>query len=153
MSLHREKFALGTSTPEDQGPSGGSSAKGGPGGAWDELHPIPTPEAPGAARRHDGPFPARPQAYATVTVKPSSPARLLKVGALVLISGAVLLLFGAIGAFYFWKGGDNHVSPERGVQAGVGVRGAGRGAGWRGLLGHPRVPPAQVALERPPHAS
>lgn len=102
-----------------------------------------------------------------MTVKPSSPARLLKVGALVLISGAVLLLFGAIGAFYFWKGGDNHVSPERGVQAGVGVRGAGRGAGWRGLLGHPRVPPghprvppahprvppAQVALERPPHAS
>uniref|UniRef100_A0A8D1PFY3 Leukocyte cell-derived chemotaxin 1 n=1 Tax=Sus scrofa TaxID=9823 RepID=A0A8D1PFY3_PIG len=50
-----------------------------------------------------------PPAYATVTVKPSSPARLLKVGALVLISGAVLLLFGAIGAFYFWKGGDNHI--------------------------------------------
>uniref|UniRef100_G1S0Y4 Leukocyte cell-derived chemotaxin 1 n=1 Tax=Nomascus leucogenys TaxID=61853 RepID=G1S0Y4_NOMLE len=45
-----------------------------------------------------------PPAYATVTVKPSSPARLLKVGAVVLISGAVLLLFGAIGAFYFWKG-------------------------------------------------
>ncbi|KAM8922854.1 leukocyte cell-derived chemotaxin 1 isoform 3-T3 [Lycaon pictus] len=49
-----------------------------------------------------------PPAYATVTVKPSSPARLLKVGAVVLISGAVLLLFGAIGAFYFWKGSDNH---------------------------------------------
>ncbi|XP_069323297.1 leukocyte cell-derived chemotaxin 1 isoform X1 [Eulemur rufifrons] len=50
-----------------------------------------------------------PPAYATVTVKPSSPARLLKVGAVVLISGAVLLLFGAIGAFYFWKGSDNHI--------------------------------------------
>ncbi|KAB1267636.1 Leukocyte cell-derived chemotaxin 1 [Camelus dromedarius] len=50
-----------------------------------------------------------PPAYATVSVKPSSPARLLKVGAVVLISGAVLLLFGAIGAFYFWKGSDNHI--------------------------------------------
>nr|XP_012419550.1 PREDICTED: leukocyte cell-derived chemotaxin 1 isoform X2 [Odobenus rosmarus divergens] len=50
-----------------------------------------------------------PPAYATVTVKSSSPARLLKVGAVVLISGAVLLLFGAIGAFYFWKGSDNHI--------------------------------------------
>ncbi|XP_037064259.1 leukocyte cell-derived chemotaxin 1 isoform X3 [Peromyscus leucopus] len=50
-----------------------------------------------------------PPAYATVTLKPSSPARLLKVGAVVLISGAVLLLFGAIGAFYFWKGNDNHI--------------------------------------------
>ncbi|XP_035867199.1 leukocyte cell-derived chemotaxin 1 isoform X1 [Phyllostomus discolor] len=49
------------------------------------------------------------QAYATVTVKPSSPARLLKVGAVVLISGAMLLLFGAIGAFYFWKGSDNQI--------------------------------------------
>ncbi|KAK2119031.1 hypothetical protein P7K49_000417 [Saguinus oedipus] len=52
-----------------------------------------------------------PPAYATVTVKPSSPARLLKVGAVVLISGAVLLLFGAIGAFYFWKGSDSHGPP------------------------------------------
>ncbi|XP_012039715.3 leukocyte cell-derived chemotaxin 1 isoform X2 [Ovis aries] len=50
-----------------------------------------------------------PPAYAAVTVKPSSPARLLKVGAVVLISGAVLLLLGAIGAFYFWKGSDNHI--------------------------------------------
>ncbi|KAK1342100.1 hypothetical protein QTO34_016853 [Cnephaeus nilssonii] len=50
-----------------------------------------------------------PPAYATVTAKPSSPARLLKVGAVVLISGAALLLFGAIGAFYFWKGSDNHI--------------------------------------------
>ncbi|XP_021113577.1 leukocyte cell-derived chemotaxin 1 isoform X4 [Heterocephalus glaber] len=50
-----------------------------------------------------------PPAYATVTVKPSSPARLLKVGSVVLISGVVLLLFGAIGAFYFWKGSDSHI--------------------------------------------
>ncbi|XP_041531102.1 leukocyte cell-derived chemotaxin 1 isoform X1 [Microtus oregoni] len=50
-----------------------------------------------------------PPAYATVTVKPSSPTRLLKVGAVVLISGALLMLFGAIGAFYFWKGNDNHI--------------------------------------------
>ncbi|KAL6048810.1 hypothetical protein STEG23_032380 [Scotinomys teguina] len=51
-----------------------------------------------------------PPAYATVTVKkPSSPKHLLKVGAVVLISGAALLLFGAIGAFYFWKGDDNHI--------------------------------------------
>ncbi|GAB1299128.1 Leukocyte cell-derived chemotaxin 1 [Apodemus speciosus] len=51
-----------------------------------------------------------PPAYATVTVKSSgSSTRLLKVGAVVLISGAVLLLFGAIGAFYFWKGNDNHI--------------------------------------------
>ncbi|XP_067569309.1 leukocyte cell-derived chemotaxin 1 isoform X1 [Pseudorca crassidens] len=62
-----------------------------------------------AARGHDSPSPAGPQAYATVTVKPTSPARLLQVGAVVLISGAALLLFGAIGAFYFWKGSDNHI--------------------------------------------
>lgn len=64
----------------------------------------------GAATR---PSPAL-QAYATVTVKPSGPTRLLKVGAVVLISGAVLLLFGAIGAFYFWKGSDSHVSSKSG---------------------------------------
>lgn len=89
-----------------------------------------------------------PQAYATVTVKPSSPARLLKVGAVVLISGAVLLLFGAIGAFYFWKGSDNHVSPEggaRGADPSLGaqggeVRGAERRAGRRGPHCHPHVP-------------
>ncbi|XP_005366104.1 leukocyte cell-derived chemotaxin 1 isoform X1 [Microtus ochrogaster] len=50
-----------------------------------------------------------PPAYATVTVKPSSPTCLLKVGAVVLISGALLMLFGAIGAFYFWKENDNHI--------------------------------------------
>ncbi|KAM5288321.1 leukocyte cell-derived chemotaxin 1 isoform 6-T6 [Ctenodactylus gundi] len=50
-----------------------------------------------------------PPAYAAATAKPSGPARLLKVGAAVLVSGAVLLLFGAIGAFYFWKGSDSHI--------------------------------------------
>lgn len=101
-----------------------------------------------AARGHDSPSPAGPQAYATVTVKPTSPARLLQVGAVVLISGAALLLFGAIGAFYFWKGSDNHVSPEGGCRlAGTSqsARGReGRGAwgrtGWLGPLCHSRVP-------------
>ncbi|XP_006003538.1 leukocyte cell-derived chemotaxin 1 [Latimeria chalumnae] len=50
-----------------------------------------------------------PPAYTAVTVKSSSSGRLLKLGAVVLISGAVLLLFGAIGAFYFWKVNDKHV--------------------------------------------
>lgn len=79
------------------------------------------------------PSPA-PQAYTTVTVKPSgSPTRLLKVGAVVLISGAVLLLFGAIGAFYFWKGNDNHVSSTSdspvGMQGPPGAQG-GRTPRW-----------------------
>ncbi|XP_036401939.1 leukocyte cell-derived chemotaxin 1 [Megalops cyprinoides] len=50
-----------------------------------------------------------PPAYTAVTVKPSHSGRLLKVGAAVLIAGAALLLFGAIGAFYFWKVNDKHV--------------------------------------------
>ncbi|XP_053563928.1 LOW QUALITY PROTEIN: leukocyte cell-derived chemotaxin 1 [Bombina bombina] len=50
-----------------------------------------------------------PPAYTAVTVKPSSSGRLLRIGAVVLISGALLLLFGAIGAFYFWKANDKHV--------------------------------------------
>lgn len=84
--------------------------------------PYSNPHSSPGTRRRDGecggavtsPSPAL-QAYATVTVKPSgSPKRLLKVGAVVLISGAVLLLFGAIGAFYFWKGNDNHVSSKSG---------------------------------------
>ncbi|NXO03768.1 CNMD protein, partial [Rhinopomastus cyanomelas] len=37
------------------------------------------------------------------------PGRLLKVGAAVLISGALLLLAGAIGAFYFWKATEQQV--------------------------------------------
>ncbi|XP_058886271.1 leukocyte cell-derived chemotaxin 1-like [Acipenser ruthenus] len=50
-----------------------------------------------------------PPAYTAVTVKPSSNGRMLKIGAVVLIAGAALLLFGAIGAFYFWKVTDKHV--------------------------------------------
>ncbi|KAM8975962.1 leukocyte cell-derived chemotaxin 1 isoform 1-T1 [Pelodytes ibericus] len=50
-----------------------------------------------------------PPAYTAMTVKPSSSGRLLRIGAVVLISGALLLLFGAIGAFYFWKVNDKHV--------------------------------------------
>lgn len=103
--------------PEDKGPSRGSILV-----CLEPRLPTPILTVP---RGHDAgmasvggaatsPSPA-PQAYATVTVKPSgSPTRLLKVGALVLISGAVLLLFGAIGAFYFWKGNDNHVSSTSG---------------------------------------
>ncbi|XP_041115726.1 leukocyte cell-derived chemotaxin 1-like isoform X2 [Polyodon spathula] len=50
-----------------------------------------------------------PPAYTAVTVKPSSNGRMLKIGAAVLIAGVALLLFGAIGAFYFWKVTDKHV--------------------------------------------
>ncbi|XP_030636664.1 leukocyte cell-derived chemotaxin 1-like isoform X2 [Chanos chanos] len=50
-----------------------------------------------------------PPAYTAVTVKPSSSGRLLKIGVAVLIVGAGLLLFGAIGAFYFWNVNDKHV--------------------------------------------
>ncbi|KAJ8387245.1 hypothetical protein AAFF_G00158680 [Aldrovandia affinis] len=50
-----------------------------------------------------------PPAYTAETLKPSSRGRLLKIGAAVLIAGAALLLFGAIGAFYFWKVNDKHV--------------------------------------------
>ncbi|XP_076158772.1 leukocyte cell-derived chemotaxin 1-like [Alosa pseudoharengus] len=50
-----------------------------------------------------------PPAYTAVTVKPSHSGRLLKVGVAVLIVGAALLLFGAIGAFYFWNVNDKHV--------------------------------------------
>ncbi|XP_066562767.1 leukocyte cell-derived chemotaxin 1 [Amia ocellicauda] len=50
-----------------------------------------------------------PPAYTAVSVKPPNSGRLVKVGAAVLIVGAALLLFGAIGAFYFWKVNDKHV--------------------------------------------
>lgn len=43
-------------------------------------------------------------------MKAANNGRLLRIGAVVLISGALLLLFGAIGAFYFWKVNDKHVS-------------------------------------------
>ncbi|XP_032878194.1 leukocyte cell-derived chemotaxin 1 [Amblyraja radiata] len=49
-----------------------------------------------------------PPAYA-VAVKPASSGRLLKIGATVLITGSVLLVLGAIGAFYFWKISDKNV--------------------------------------------
>lgn len=51
-----------------------------------------------------------PQAYTAVAVKPAATSRLLKTGIVVLIAGAILLLFGAIGTFYFWNNSDNHVS-------------------------------------------
>ncbi|XP_008105032.1 leukocyte cell-derived chemotaxin 1 isoform X1 [Anolis carolinensis] len=52
---------------------------------------------------------ARPPAYSTVIAKPSSTGRLLRIGAIVLIGGAILILFGAIGAFYYWKVNDKEV--------------------------------------------
>lgn len=53
-----------------------------------------------------------PQAYSAVADKPSATGRLLKVGIAVLIAGAVLLLLGAVGAFYFWNS-EKHVRPAR----------------------------------------
>eukprot|EP00063_Salmo_salar_P021482 XP_013996317.1 PREDICTED: leukocyte cell-derived chemotaxin 1-like isoform X1 [Salmo salar] len=50
-----------------------------------------------------------PPAYTAVAVKPAATSRLLKTGIVVLIAGAILLLFGAIGTFYFWNNSDNHV--------------------------------------------
>ncbi|XP_062336950.1 leukocyte cell-derived chemotaxin 1-like [Osmerus eperlanus] len=49
-----------------------------------------------------------PPAYTPVAVKPAASGRLLKAGIAVLIAGAILLLFGAIGAFYFWNN-NKHV--------------------------------------------
>ena len=49
------------------------------------------------------------QAYTAVAVKPVATGRLLKSGIVVLIAGAILLLFGAIGAFYFWNINNKHV--------------------------------------------
>ncbi|XP_053168503.1 leukocyte cell-derived chemotaxin 1 isoform X2 [Hemicordylus capensis] len=53
--------------------------------------------------------PMMPPAYSAVMAKSSSTGRLLRIGAVVLIGGAVLLLFGAIGAFYYWKVNDKEV--------------------------------------------
>ncbi|XP_054888454.1 leukocyte cell-derived chemotaxin 1-like [Poeciliopsis prolifica] len=50
-----------------------------------------------------------PPAYSAVAVKPASAGRLLKAGIAVLVAGAVLLLLGAAGAFYFWNNNENHV--------------------------------------------
>nr|XP_034957204.1 leukocyte cell-derived chemotaxin 1 isoform X2 [Zootoca vivipara] len=50
-----------------------------------------------------------PPAYSAVMAKPSSTRRLLRIGAMVLIGGAILLLLGAMGAFYYWKVTDKEV--------------------------------------------
>ncbi|KAF4075095.1 hypothetical protein AMELA_G00230660 [Ameiurus melas] len=50
-----------------------------------------------------------PPAYAAVAVKPSSSVRALKIAVGALSIGAVLLLLGAVGAFYFWNDNDKHV--------------------------------------------
>lgn len=49
------------------------------------------------------------QAYSAVAVKPAATGRLLKAGIAVLIAGALLLLLGAVGAFYFWNNNEKHV--------------------------------------------
>lgn len=49
------------------------------------------------------------QAYSAVAVKPSTTGRLLKAGVAVLVVGALLLLLGAVGAFYFWNNNEKHV--------------------------------------------
>lgn len=51
------------------------------------------------------------QAYSTVAVKPAATGRVLKAGIAVLIAGALLLLLGAVGAFYFWNNTEKHVRP------------------------------------------
>lgn len=112
-TLNREESAQRPSRPEDQGPAArGARRNGAPAGARGAVpHPnwgAPMPRPLRAALTR--PLPGCPQAYA-VTVKPSSPARLLKVGAVVLISGAVLLPWGPSGLLLL-EGSDNHVSPE-----------------------------------------
>lgn len=44
-----------------------------------------------------------------MAVKPAATGRLLKAGVVVLIVGALLLLLGAVGAFYFWNNNEKHV--------------------------------------------
>lgn len=50
-----------------------------------------------------------PPAYSAVAVKPTATGRLIKAGIAVLIAGALLLLLGAVGAFYFWNNNEKHV--------------------------------------------
>ncbi|MEQ2298624.1 hypothetical protein AMECASPLE_007199 [Ameca splendens] len=50
-----------------------------------------------------------PLAHSAVAVKPASTGRFLKAGIAVLITGAVLMLLGAAGAFYFWNNNEKHV--------------------------------------------
>ncbi|CAB1416466.1 unnamed protein product [Pleuronectes platessa] len=54
------------------------------------------------------------QAYSAVAVKPAATGRLLKAGIAVLIAGALLLLLGAVGAFYFWNNNEKHEKIDRG---------------------------------------
>ncbi|XP_061550492.1 leukocyte cell-derived chemotaxin 1-like [Phycodurus eques] len=50
-----------------------------------------------------------PPAYSAVAAKPAAAGRVLKAGIAVLVAGALLLLLGAVGAFYFWNNNDKHV--------------------------------------------
>ncbi|XP_061746933.1 leukocyte cell-derived chemotaxin 1-like [Nerophis ophidion] len=50
-----------------------------------------------------------PPAYSTLAVKPAATGRFLKAGMAVLVAGALLLLLGAVGAFYFWNNNEKHV--------------------------------------------
>ncbi|XP_032386809.1 leukocyte cell-derived chemotaxin 1 [Etheostoma spectabile] len=50
-----------------------------------------------------------PPAYSAMAVKPAATGRLLKAGIAVLITGALLLLLGAVGAFLFWNNNEKHV--------------------------------------------
>ncbi|KAI4809177.1 leukocyte cell-derived chemotaxin 1-like [Gymnodraco acuticeps] len=50
-----------------------------------------------------------PPAYSAVAVKPAATGCLLKAGIAVLIAGTLLLLLGAVGAFYFWNNNEKHV--------------------------------------------
>ncbi|XP_034744193.1 leukocyte cell-derived chemotaxin 1-like [Etheostoma cragini] len=50
-----------------------------------------------------------PPTYSAMAVKPAATGRLLKAGVAVLITGALLLLLGAVGAFLFWNNNEKHV--------------------------------------------
>ncbi|XP_077200233.1 leukocyte cell-derived chemotaxin 1 [Paroedura picta] len=50
-----------------------------------------------------------PPAYSAGMAKPSSTGQLLRIGAMALIGGALLLLFGVIGAFSYWKVQDKEL--------------------------------------------
>ncbi|XP_026169447.1 leukocyte cell-derived chemotaxin 1 [Mastacembelus armatus] len=50
-----------------------------------------------------------PPAYSAVAVKPTATGRLLKAGIAVLLAGVLLLLLGAVGAFYFWDNTEKQV--------------------------------------------
>lgn len=49
------------------------------------------------------------QAYSAMTMKPAASGRLVRAGVAVLVAGALLLLLGAVGAFYFWNNNEKHV--------------------------------------------